>query len=237
MARTFTKNTANYISMGTGTIGTILNGAAAVSFHANVNFTSFDAGDSATGDQFLYIPINGTSTGIVGCIDGSGGGSNQKFKVGGRSQAADSFQARSGTTNLTTGVWYPLGGVIDYSADTITGYLSGAAENGGAATFGATSYTHGTPSTTDKLSNAASTAQMLDGVLCEVGIWNVALTAGEMLALGKGFSPLLVRPSSLIFYMPLMGRVSPEPDRVRGNNGTVNGTLAQADHARVIYPD
>jgi len=75
-----------------------------------------------------------------------------------------------------------------------------------------------------------------NGSVAEAGIWNVALDAAEVAALAKGFSPLLIRPASLIAYWPLIGRSSPEICLKGGFDLTlVNGPTA-ADHARMIMP-
>ena len=71
--------------------------------------------------------------------------------------------------------------------------------------------------------------------VAEVGIWNIALSADDAASLAKGFSPLMVRPASLVAYYPLVGRYSPEIELKAGNNGTVSAAT-QADHPRVIYP-
>jgi len=36
-----------------------------------------------------------------------------------------------------------------------------------------------------------------------VAIWQAQLSEAEIVSLAKGFSPLLIRPASLIFYAPL----------------------------------
>lgn len=76
----------------------------------------------------------------------------------------------------------------------------------------------------------------LNGRIANVGIWDVVLTDAEIAALGKRASPLLVRPASLVFYAPIFGRTSPEPDFSGARNLTVNGTMAQAEHAPMVYP-
>lgn len=50
------------------------------------------------------------------------------------------------------------------------------------------------------------------GRLAEVGIWNVALSAGEAQSLASGVPPSEIRRSSLSGYWPLYGTNSPEPD-------------------------
>jgi hypothetical protein len=59
----------------------------------------------------------------------------------------------------------------------------------------------------------------------------VALTDAEMTALGLGFSPLLIRPQSLIWYVPAVSA----PYDVLGGSLTVVGTT-EATHFRVILP-
>lgn len=66
-----------------------------------------------------------------------------------------------------------------------------------------------------------------DGRLCEVGIWDVALTDDELRALASGISPLMIRLSRLVGYWPLYGVGSPEPDvSPNRNHATLGGTFA-----------
>lgn len=74
------------------------------------------------------------------------------------------------------------------------------------------------------------TVGTLDGRIAEVGIWNAALTADEVLALGKGAAPCLVRPQSLVFYAPLIRELID----VRGGRVITNNNSATvAEHPRV----
>lgn len=76
-----------------------------------------------------------------------------------------------------------------------------------------------------------------DGRIGEAGIWNVALDDDEVAALGKGFSPLLIRPGSLVAYWPLFGNDSPELDRSKNRYDlTLVNTPTKADHPRIYYP-
>ena len=47
-----------------------------------------------------------------------------------------------------------------------------------------------------------------DGNLAEIGIWSVALAAGEIASLAKGMACRRVRPQSLAFYAPLIRNVA-----------------------------
>lgn len=237
MARTFTRNAANYISVAANILPARLNGAAAITGHCFTKYNGFDATDNQNACRSIHVNVSGTNnTGFYVGVNGSAG-TNDRLIVGCRSQAADGLQTRTGTTALSTGQWYSIGGVANIGADTITPYLNGLAEGGGSVTFGAATWTNGTPTGTDQISAPApGNHALVDGVIAEVALWNVGLTAGEMLALSKGFSALLIRPQSLVFYMPLGGRNSPEPELARGTTCTVNGTLNFADHPRIIYP-
>jgi hypothetical protein len=73
-------------------------------------------------------------------------------------------------------------------------------------------------------------ASPMDGLLAEVGIWNVALTADEIASLAKGMTCDKVRPQSLVFYAPLVR----ELQDVRGGlTITNNNTATVANHPRV----
>ena len=42
------------------------------------------------------------------------------------------------------------------------------------------------------------------GAIADAAFWNVALSDDEMISLSNGYPPLLIRPQSLIAYLPLM---------------------------------
>jgi hypothetical protein len=75
-----------------------------------------------------------------------------------------------------------------------------------------------------------------NGKIAECAIWNVALGAAEIAALAKGFSPLLIRPTSLVAYWPLIGRTSPEICPKGGFDMTVVNGPTGAEHPRVVVP-
>jgi hypothetical protein len=71
------------------------------------------------------------------------------------------------------------------------------------------------------------------GRLAEVGIWNIALAANDVLALATGVLPYRIRPEACVGYWPIWGLHSPEIDLCGvPTSMTVTGT-AQADHAPV----
>jgi len=70
--------------------------------------------------------------------------------------------------------------------------------------------------------------------IAEAAIWNVALTDAEVTVLATGVSPLLVRPQSLVCYLPLIR--DDDEDIVGGRSFTANGGPTIAAHPRVFYP-
>lgn len=69
-----------------------------------------------------------------------------------------------------------------------------------------------------------------NGKIAEVGVWSTNLTSDEVASLGKGVSPILVRPQSLVLYMPLIRSTI---DLVGRRSFTVNGTPAVFTHPRI----
>lgn len=236
MARDFTKNLSNGIDLGNNQISALVNGASALSFHAWFYPDTYSAG--ANDNRLLGFRISSGGTGGMFGVDGSG--ANKVMRVGGRSDSADGFQARSGTTNITTGAWHNGGGVIDFAADTITPYFEGAAEGGGAVTFANSTYVNGTPGNTEAIGadvgNPGLTEPQWDGLIAEVAVWIGDIGAAGFATLNKGFSPLFVRPDLLVCYFPLFGEGATERDRISGLTGTIEGTVAKANHPRIIYP-
>ena len=74
------------------------------------------------------------------------------------------------------------------------------------------------------------------GRIADVAIWNAALTDTEIAILALGYSPLTIRPQSLVSYWPLIGRTSPEIDLVGGYGLTLVNAPTAAAHPRIIYP-
>jgi hypothetical protein len=69
-----------------------------------------------------------------------------------------------------------------------------------------------------------------NGLIAEVGIWNVALTADEIASLAKGMTCDKVRPQSLVFYAPLVRDLN---DQKGGLTITNNNGATVAAHTRV----
>lgn len=141
----------------------------------------------------------------------------------------------------------------DY-ASTSSGYSTGTWQHA-AAVFATTTsraaYLNGGSKGTDTASNTPSAGALertviaaristssdyyhFNGRIAEAAIWNVALTDAEILLLSLGYSPMFVRPASLVAYWPLMGRTSPEQNMVGVNVLTLQNAPTVASHPRVL---
>lgn len=162
---------------------------------------------------------------------GSTQGFNLNQTVGGIIQAStdDGGGTSSAATSLavTAGVWQPI--LATYTSTTArAAYLNGGNKGTNAGVR--------TPGTlTDVWVGALNaTTRFANGNIAEVAIWNVDLTDPEAVILAAGVSPLLVRPSALVFYAPLLHGYSPEIDLINGNNLTVTGATIVA-HPDINY--
>jgi hypothetical protein len=85
---------------------------------------------------------------------------------------------------------------------------------------------------------AGSFTQYTAGRIAEAAIWNVALDSMEVRALARGYSPLEIRPASLVAYWPLGGHYGQfDLDRWKNKHDmTPSGSPTLADHPRIVYP-
>lgn len=103
-----------------------------------------------------------------------------------------------------------------------------------------TNTTDTTPAALDRLGFGSGVdvtpGDFLDGSLAEWGLWNVALTDAEISILALGYSPLLVRPQSLVLYNRFNRPSGDEFDLIGGLTLTDTNTVTAFDHPRMIYP-
>jgi hypothetical protein len=146
------------------------------------------------------------------------------------SSSPNGFGVAATTSGYAANTWHH-GCAVFASATDRRVYLNGGSKG--------TNATSTNPISIDRTSIGAlyrnTPAGYCDGLLAEAGIWNVALSDEEAAILAKGYSPLLVRPASLVAYWPLIGRYSPEIDIKGGYALTVSGATV-GDHPRIIYP-
>ncbi len=83
----------------------------------------------------------------------------------------------------------------------------------------------------DVVTAGNATGGWFDGFIADFGLWNVGLTASEILFLARGIRPPSIRGNTLIGYWPLSGLVpNYEPDITPyANNGTLIGTSIAPD--------
>ena len=135
------------------------------------------------------------------------------------------------TTSYSANTWHHACGVMAATDDRRV-YL----DAGGKATSAA-SISPGPAVNTVTLARSGDSTPygLLDGLLAEVSIWNVALTDVEVQVLARGFSPLLVRPQGLIRYWRLI-RDPGSIEVVRGLGLTAYNAPTVGDHPPIIYP-
>ena len=216
MARAFLAASTEYLSVASAPV-TAAPLTMACWFNANdvtTNYTLMGVGDSASLERFNML------------VRGAVGGDPLSFRA----------QDSGGGTNADTSSGYSAntwhhGCAVAVSSTDRTVYLDGG--NAG------TSAVAHTPASIDRTVLAATAhstiTQHFDGELAEAAIWNAALDADEAAALGAGFSPLLIRPQSLVFYVPLVR--DDDNDLIGGLSLTANGTPTVDPHPRVYYPD
>lgn len=244
MARDFSKNSSNYMSLGTNAIGALINGFAAVSFAVWTQLDALDA--SSLGNRWIHANIAST-TGLTLCTDVTG----THLVVGGRSGTGDTFQSKTTTGVITVdGVtWVHLGGVIDFTNKTVTPYISGVADNGGSVTFANNTFVNGSHTTDIDMigGNGQSgpppaTVTQPDGRIAEVALWVSDIGPANMLLLASagrpyiGYSPKVISPSTLKIYFQLRGFNSPEKDDVSNLSGTITGSIPTVtDHPFIVF--
>lgn len=142
--------------------------------------------------------------------------------------AAGTSNAASTTAASVTDTWQHAAGVFA-SATSRAAYL-----NGGNKGTSATSRVPAVLGETFIGRGSSGGAFYMEGMIAEVGIWNVALTDADVASLAKGYSPLLIRPEGLVTYVPLIR--DNDKDLIGGLSFSVNGTPEVSTHTRVFYP-
>lgn len=217
MARSFNRGANDYIQVAAEGSALDFANDAPMACSIWVYFNNFHVDASIIAKGY-----NGTTTAYEAKLD------NPATNI-----AIGSFE---GTTNgviaahgFSTGAWNHV--YFDYSGTTWSLYINGVASG--------TSVDSGPRNNAKQLHIGALDVngpieRTIDGSAAEVAIFSAPLNAGAIAALAKGYSALFY-PANLLFYAPLIGRTSPEIDRVGNLNGTLSGTAAFA-HPRIIMP-
>ncbi len=211
----------------------------AYSFNGSTQYFS-----TLTGDLFADLPITmacwfitsniTTNQGLLNICDNATGGQGIRLNAQGavagdpiRILAVGSATAAvDTTTGFSANTWTHACGVFS-SSTSRTVYING----GSSATNTTSSTATGENRLFQAVTRAASAfSNYFSGSLAEVGVWNAALTADEVLSLARGMSPSLIRPQSLTIYAPLVRELI---DRKSGLTITNNGTATVSNHTRI----
>lgn len=143
------------------------------------------------------------------------------------------FAVSGGVAETTTSAddtsWHHICG-IEYAADNRAVLLDGGGKG--------TNSTPATPTpaitTIGARAHSGGVYRLFSGRLAEVAIWNAALTDAEGAILAASYSPLFVRPQSLVAYWSLIR--DEDQDRIGGYDLTAYNTPGIATHPPIIYP-
>ena len=146
---------------------------------------------------------------------------------------ANHFDLSNGLDVIGTrevGVWHHIGGIFRSDSNregVLDGVLTGSADTTSQDTL-----------TFNRLaiggSGQSNPCCEFNGQIAECGVWDVALTAAEMASLGAGYSPLFIRPASLILYVSCVNTTS--RDRVGVFPLQAFGSALNFPHPPIIYP-
>lgn len=150
--------------------------------------------------------------------------------IGADTRSSLGWGSASSDTGYTVGQWHHACGVFA-SATNRKAFLDGDPGNQNA--------TNRTPAGLDRTSIGSydrdtSPLWFVSGLVAEAAIWAVALTDAEVAILAKGYSPLFIRPQSLVAYWPLIR--DPDNDAVGGYNLTPVNSPTVANHCRILRP-
>lgn len=217
MARLFDDASTQYLEHGAAVL-------TAVPFTFSCWFNS----DSATDNQCLMFLGLNSSTNRYFAMHASGNAAGDPVRI--FAQNGGTSSVVSTTTGYTVGTTHHACAVFESSTSRHV-YI-----DGGSKASDTTDVTPTTPNVTTIGRRSLSTpASYFSGMIAEVAIWNIALTDVEVALLAKKISPLMVRPDSLVMYVPIMGKYSPEIDLVGGRDFTVTGATT-SQHPRIMYP-
>lgn len=196
-----------------------------VSFWLNPNWSSGDSGA-----HYFYNWLNVGETARCTFLKYS---DNQIYCGWVTGAGGDDRITISDSGLFTSGTWAHWCVTWSDSADLVTLYKNGTQVSQRTSALV-------TAAVTDKSTigtyNNTGTTEGMDGSIAEFALWNSVIDTTAIASLAKGFSPSMVRAHSLLLYLPLIGRSSPE-NSVRGNDAyTLVGGVSSSDHPRVIHP-
>lgn len=202
----------------------ITDGSSAFTLAIHVRPASFAANYVGIGisgvdaNNFVYLGVSSSSKGLF-AFSSSGAG----------------FTSVESSVTLVADTWAHVC-AVQTSTSSRAVFVNGADKQTSATSVGPDLSSGG--ATYVGVISAGGLTGLFPGDLAEGAMWSVALTDAEVAGLGKGLSPLLVRPQSLIAYWPILGRsVTTEPDRWKNAVALgITGSPTAAPHPRIYLP-
>jgi concanavalin A-like lectin/glucanase superfamily protein len=160
--------------------------------------------------------------------------SNNSFAAFAGTAQAGSEALAIGTVASTAGAWQHYAAVFT-SASSRTAYRNGTASTVNTSTE-TPALTH-TPVTAlgCYFVHTSTAAVLANGTIAFGAIWNVALSASDVLALANGAHPLTIRPAALVDCPLLIGN-NPEVDLVNATGWTPHNSPTLAANPATYYP-
>lgn len=131
------------------------------------------------------------------------------------------------TSNYSLNVWNHACGVFS-STNSRTVYLNGGSSFTNTGSQSASGISIGRIGTSYQGTGGAAN---INGSLADIGIWNAALNASEVLSLSRGMSCDKIRPQNLVFYAPLIRELD---DFARNTTLTNNNSATVSTHPRIF---
>ncbi|MCB0405568.1 MAG: LamG domain-containing protein [Bdellovibrionales bacterium] len=169
--------TNDRVDLGTGTLGTKLAGASAVTIDFWVRYSTLESGKYD--NNLIYVSVDGAKAGLW--INFRGDGANAgKLLIAGRSQTTDSFLEKTGASSFASGTWIHLTGIFNFGSGELNLAYDGSLETASSVGFTAATYTQGTATASDSLTYYNAATDYLNGDIAYVGVYNRELSPAEI---------------------------------------------------------
>lgn len=166
----------------------------------------------------------------------AGGSTNNSFRMLVRTDTTTLFSRVAANVVVTATAtigdlnWHHIC-VIEASSTSRAAYLDGANKG--------TNTDSSAPTGIDNawIGNRSGADTAVNGQLAHVSIWNAALSDDEVAMLGTyRLSPLRVRPQSLAFYLPYLGRSTSDIDIIGAKSVSYSGSSASIEEPPMMQP-
>lgn len=154
-------------------LNTLCSGASAVTICCWIKVSAYPGGTNW--GTVLVQHVDGASSGLGLSLYGT-----DTIRAAGRSQSADAGQSHAGITGPAIDTWGFIAGQLDFAGDQIGIKLNTAAMDFDAVTFGATTYTPGTPNQYSGVfgheDGANTIVSEINASVCHLAVFNSALS-------------------------------------------------------------